>query len=40
MPHMCDKPRFMQYKYPTSANRQLASDWCSSWMWGVATPDS
>ena len=40
MPHMSDKPCFMQYKYMRLANRRLASDrWCS-WMWGVAAIDS
>ena len=34
------KPGFMKYKYLRLANRQLASDWWCSWMWGVAAPDS
>ena len=40
MPHMPDKLCFMQHKYLRMANRQLASDWWCSWMWGVAAPDS
>ena len=40
MPHMPDKLCFMQHKYLRLANRQLASDWWCSWMWGVAAPDS
>ena len=40
MPHMPDKTFFMKHKYLRLANRQLASDWRCSWMWGVAAPDS
>ena len=38
MPHMLDKARFKQYKYPTSTNTRLANDWWCSWMWGLAAP--
>ena len=38
MPHILDKARFKQYKYPTSANTRLANDWWCSWMWGLAAP--
>ena len=36
---MSDKTCFMKYKCLRLANRQLASDWWCSWMWGVAAPD-
>ena len=38
MPHILDKARFKQYKYPTSTNTRLANDWWCSWMWGLAAP--
>ena len=38
--HTSKKTWFGQYKYPISANRQIASNWCCSWMWGMAAPDS
>ena len=34
MPHMSGKVRFMQYKYPISTNKQLATVWWCSWRWG------
>ena len=33
-PHMSGKARFMLYKYPISANNQLATVWWCSWRWG------
>ena len=38
--HMFNKTGLVQYKYPISANRQTASNWWWSWMWGMAAPDS
>ena len=34
VPHTSKKTWFVQYKYSISANRQIASNWWCSWMWG------